>query len=132
MANLAMLFKQAEKQLTYTGLRQSDTMEILELRDAQGHFIQGIAWRPLSGSNVLQFYPTYTESSQSFWNGDDFVVIKGSKSEYRYHDPYHKLVPNQWHYAGCSNCSNLSEDVVLGWILQAYKYLVRDKGIKYD
>jgi hypothetical protein len=130
MANLTMLFKQAEKQLTNTGLRQSDTMEILELRV---HFIQGIAWRrPLSDVNVLQFYPTYKESSQSFWSGDDFVVIKDSKSEYRYHDPYHKLVLNLWSYVGCSDCSNLSEDVVFGWIKQAYEYLMRDKGIKYD
>jgi len=30
MANLAMLFKKAERELNRTGLRESDTQEILE------------------------------------------------------------------------------------------------------
>jgi len=127
MANLAMLFRKAEKQLAYTGLRQTKTMEILELRDARGIFIQGFAWRrQFSGINILQFYPTYKEGSQSYWNGDDFIVIKDS-TEYKYHDPYHKLVLNLWSYVGCYDCSNLSEDIVFGWIMQAYECLARDK-----
>jgi len=127
MANLAMLFKQAVKQLPYTGLSQSNTQEILELQDTQGHRIQGIAWRPLINQQVLQFYPP-TPKRQVFRDGS-FLVIKGSKSECRYNDPDCQLNPAQWSYVGCTKCSNLSDEVVLGWISQAYEYLKRDKGI---
>ena len=129
MANLAMLFRQAEKQLTDTGLRKTETQEVLELRDTNGRRIQGIAWRPLTNQQVLQFYPP-TSQRKAFRDGTS-LVIKGSKSERRYYDPDHRLNAGQWSYIGCPDCSNLSEDVVWGWILQAYEYLKRDKELNH-
>jgi hypothetical protein len=97
----------------------------LELRDAKDRRIQGIAWRPLTNQRVLQFYPP-TSQRKTFRDGS-FWVIKGSKFECKYHDPDHKLNASQWSYIGCSDCSSLSDAVILGWILQAYEYLKRDK-----
>lgn len=128
MANLSMLFKRAVRELPNTGLRQTATQEVLELRDKQGHRVQGIAWRPLSNQQVLQFYPP-TPPRRAFREGPH-LVIKDHRIECRYYDPNCKLNPNQWSYVGCSNCSNLSDDVVWDWILRAYEYLRRDKGMK--
>jgi len=126
MANLTILFRKAEKQLTDTGLKKTETQEVLELRDAKGRRIQGIAWRPLNNQQVLQFYPP-TPHRKAFRDGS-FLVIEGIGTEWRYHDPDRKLNPNQWSYVGCPDCSDLPDDEVWDWIFQAYEYLKRDKG----
>ena len=125
MANLAILFKQAEKQLSYTGIGRSDTQEVLELRDKQNHRIQGFAWRPISGGQVLQVYPP-TKDRKTLRDGSYFV-IKGAKSEWKFYDPNHRL-KEVWSYVGCPNCSDLSSDEVWGWISQAHEYLMKDKN----
>lgn len=51
MADLAVLFKLVASKLPDVGLRRAATQEVLELTG-----VQDIAWRPLSGTQVLQIY----------------------------------------------------------------------------
>jgi len=119
MADLKALFKRAGSELPNVRLRKARTQEVLELTG-----VQGIAWRPLSDTQVLQIYPP-TRGRKTSRDGE-FLVVMDAKSEWRYHDPDSKLNPRQWNFVGC-NCSTLPDDQVWGWIRQAYEYLRRDK-----
>lgn len=119
MADLESLFEQAETELPGLKRRRTKTQEVLELAG-----VQGVAWRPLRGTRVLQINPP-TKGRETFREGG-YLVVKSVTSECRYYDPNHNLRPNQWSFVGCS-CSNLSNAQVWGWIKQAYENLKRDK-----
>lgn len=111
MADLKALFKRAEDELHGLKRRRTKTQEVLELVG-----VQGVAWRPLSGTEVLQIYPP-TKRRETFRDGDD-LVVKNPTSECRYYDPNGNLRSDQFSYVGC-NCSNLPDTQVWGWIKQA-------------
>ena len=124
MANLELLFERAETELPGLKRRRTQTQEVLELIG-----VQGVAWRPLSGAQVLQIYPP-TKGRETFREGNYFLV-KSRLSECRYYDPNHDLESDQWSYVGC-NCSKLSEGEVWGWIKQAYQNLKSDKAGRFE
>ena len=113
MANLENLFKRAKAELPGCRLRRTSTQEVLEVEEG------GVAWRPLSGSCVLQIYPPST--GRKAFRDSDYFVIKDAEHECRYFDPDRNLKPNQWSYVGCS-CSSLPDEAVLGWIRETYKF----------
>lgn len=119
MANLEELFKRAGVELPGLERRRTKAQEVLELAG-----VQGVAWRPLSGAQVLQMYPP-TKGRETSREGD-YLVVRSGTSVCRYYDPNHNLGSNQWSYVGC-NCSNLSDAQVWGWIKEAYENLKRDK-----
>lgn len=122
MANLTMLFERAEAELHGLKRRRTKTQEVLDLVG-----VQGVAWRYLSGTEVLQIYPP-TKLRETFRDGD-YLVAKNPTSECRYYDPNGNLKPDQWSYVGC-NCSSLPDTQVWGWIKKAYENLKRDKGVR--
>jgi hypothetical protein len=121
MANLERLFKDAQTKCPGTTLRRTKTQEVLDLTR-----FQGVAWRPLSGRETIQIYPP-TKGSKARPDGDYFVLRKKAK-EWRYYDPERKLNDKQWSYVGCQDCNSLPDEVVFGWLKQAYKQLKRYKG----
>lgn len=126
MASLERLFRVAQAEIPGLKLRRTKTQEVLDLVDARGNKVRGVAWRPLNGAKTLQIYPT--SYNKTFCHeGDDFVV-RNAKSEWRYCDPHHHL-KEQFHYYGC-NCRDLVDTMVWYWIRQANYNLRRDKGLE--
>jgi len=124
MAALEPLFERAEARLLGLRRRRTKTQEVLELPG-----VQGVAWRPLGGSQVLQVYPP-TKRRQAFRDGK-YLVVRNAMSECRYYDADGKLNSNQWSYVGC-NCSALSDAQVWDWIKQAYEYVKRDNAMRFE
>ena len=121
MANLELLFQRAVTELYGLKTRCTNTQEALELVG-----VQGVAWRPLVGRQILQIYPP--TKYRNVYRDGQFLRIEGSGADCQYHDPNGLLNEHQWSYVGC-DCTELSDSQVWNWIKSAYENLKKDKGL---